>query len=159
MNQALFGTTRARLNQSCPQSLVLRSLFRSPKPRMASSSTPTDGRWAPSGSSADPTVSHTVFTGPIIKSAQDDRSYRIIRLHNNLEAILVSDPSTDKAAASLNVGVGHLSDPDDRPGLAHFCEHLLFMVRWIYAATPLVALLTRRNRAPSNFRKRMNMAR
>lgn len=72
--------------------------------------------------------SYSVYQGEIVKSAQDDRSYRIIRLHNGLEAILVSDPKTDKAAASLNVGVGHLSDPDDRPGLAHFCEHLLFMV-------------------------------
>lgn len=22
---------------------------------------------------------------------------------------------------------GHLSDPDDFPGLAHFCEHMLFL--------------------------------
>ena len=23
--------------------------------------------------------------------------------------------------------VGHMSDPDDLPGLAHFCEHMLFL--------------------------------
>lgn len=70
-----------------------------------------------------------VFTRPVNQSVQDDRSYRLIKLENGLQALLISDPASDKAAASLNVGVGHLSDPDDRPGLAHFCEHLLFMVR------------------------------
>lgn len=38
-----------------------------------------------------------------------------------------SDPTTDKSAASLDVRVGHLSDPDKFPGLAHFLEHMLFM--------------------------------
>ena len=23
--------------------------------------------------------------------------------------------------------LGHMSDPDDLPGLAHFCEHMLFL--------------------------------
>jgi len=27
----------------------------------------------------------------------------------------------------MNVNVGHLSDPEGLQGLAHFCEHLLFM--------------------------------
>lgn len=48
-------------------------------------------------------------------------------LENGLEAIIVSDPKTDKAAAAMDVKVGHLSDPEDIPGLAHFCEHLMFM--------------------------------
>lgn len=69
-----------------------------------------------------------VFAREIVKSPNDvDRSYRLIRLSNGLSAMLVSDPTTDKAAASLSVGVGHLSDPDDLPGLAHFCEHMLFL--------------------------------
>ena len=33
----------------------------------------------------------------------------------------------DQAAAALNVRVGHFSDPDNIPGLAHFCEHMLFL--------------------------------
>ncbi|KAJ7217182.1 Metalloenzyme, LuxS/M16 peptidase-like protein [Mycena pura] len=68
-----------------------------------------------------------VFTKTLQKSAQDDRDYRVIRLENGLEATLVHDAKADKAAASLDVVVGHLRDPDDMPGLAHFCEHLLFM--------------------------------
>ncbi|KAJ7074118.1 Metalloenzyme, LuxS/M16 peptidase-like protein [Mycena amicta] len=69
----------------------------------------------------------SVFNKPLQKSAQDDRDYRLIRLENGLQAILVHDAKADKAAASLDVAVGHLHDPDDMPGLAHFCEHLLFM--------------------------------
>nr|GAT43337.1 insulin-degrading enzyme [Mycena chlorophos]GAT43339.1 insulin-degrading enzyme [Mycena chlorophos] len=69
----------------------------------------------------------SVFTKEIVKSAQDDRDYRLIRLENGLQAMLVHDSKADKAAASLDVAVGHLHDPDDMPGLAHFCEHLLFM--------------------------------
>lgn len=61
------------------------------------------------------------------KPALDDRSYRVIRLPNKLEALLVHDPDTDKASASVNVNVGNFSDDDDMPGMAHAVEHLLFM--------------------------------
>ena len=37
------------------------------------------------------------------------------------------DPDTEKAAAALEVHAGHFSDPDERPGLAHFCEHMCFL--------------------------------
>ncbi|XP_077297928.1 insulin-degrading enzyme-like [Arctopsyche grandis] len=63
----------------------------------------------------------------IIKSSGDKREYRGIQLKNRLKVLLVSDPTTDKSAAALNVNVGHLSDPDSVPGLAHFCEHMLFL--------------------------------
>ncbi len=59
--------------------------------------------------------------------AVDDRSYRVIRLPNRLEALLVHDPDTDKASASVNVNVGSFSDKDDMPGTAHAVEHFLFM--------------------------------
>jgi insulysin len=52
-----------------------------------------------------------VWQSPLRKSELDERAYRMIRLENGLEALLVSDPTTDKAAASLCVRVGHLSDP------------------------------------------------
>ncbi|KAI1096322.1 ubiquitin carboxyl-terminal hydrolase-like protein [Rostrohypoxylon terebratum] len=57
----------------------------------------------------------------------DDRTYRVIRLPNQLEALLVHDPDTDKASAALDVNVGNFSDEDDMPGMAHAVEHLLFM--------------------------------
>ena len=42
-------------------------------------------------------------------------------------ALLVSDPRADKAAAALDVHVGAGADPESRPGLAHFTEHMLFL--------------------------------
>lgn len=61
------------------------------------------------------------------KPSVDNRTYRVIRLPNQLEALLVHDPDTDKASASVNVNVGNFSDDDDMPGMAHAVEHLLFM--------------------------------
>lgn len=57
----------------------------------------------------------------------DDRSYRVIRLSNQLEVLLVHDAETDKASAAMDVNVGSFSDEDDMPGMAHAVEHLLFM--------------------------------
>ncbi|GMY19418.1 insulin-degrading enzyme-like 1 peroxisomal [Fagus crenata] len=77
-------------------------------------------------------LSHYLRAGPreeveeIVKARSDKREYRRIRLNNSLEALLISDPDTDKCAASMNVSVGSFSDPDDLQGLAHFLEHMLF---------------------------------
>ncbi|KAK4701450.1 insulysin, partial [Phenoliferia sp. Uapishka_3] len=76
---------------------------------------------------SDNLPAYAVFGGEIEKSPNDDRAYRLILLPNGMEALIISDPSTDKASAALDVKVGHLSDPEDIPGLAHFCEHLMFM--------------------------------
>jgi insulysin len=54
----------------------------------------------------------------------DDRTYRVIRLPNQLEALLVHDPDTDKASAALDVNVGNFSDEDHMPGMAHAVEHV-----------------------------------
>lgn len=62
----------------------------------------------PSNGSIPP---YAAFIKPIQKSPQDDRDYRIIRLENGLSATIVHDPTADKAAASLDVAVGHLYDP------------------------------------------------
>ncbi|KAI9226187.1 MAG: Metalloenzyme, LuxS/M16 peptidase-like protein, partial [Piptocephalis tieghemiana] len=60
-------------------------------------------------------------------SANDNRHYRYIQLPNKLRALLISDPDTDNAAAALDVRVGSLFDPPKLEGLAHFCEHMLFL--------------------------------
>jgi secreted Zn-dependent insulinase-like peptidase len=44
-----------------------------------------------------------------------------------MRVLLVSDPQTDKAAASLHVRAGSGNDPRARQGLAHFLEHMLFL--------------------------------
>lgn len=70
----------------------------------------------------------------IAKSLNDDRQFRYLELSNELNTLLVNDPTTDQSAASMYVGVGSLNDPDDPNhkgmkfnGLAHFCEHMLFL--------------------------------
>ena len=63
----------------------------------------------------------------IEKSPNDTREYRQLRLDNGLTVTLIHDPDTDVAAASMDVAVGAGSDPSDRPGLAHFLEHMLFL--------------------------------
>jgi insulysin len=57
----------------------------------------------------------------------DNRSYRVIKLPNQLEVLLIHDAETDKASAAMDVNVGNFSDPPDLPGLAHCVEHMLFM--------------------------------
>jgi insulysin len=61
------------------------------------------------------------------KPELDERSYRWLALHNKLEVLLISDSQADKAAAAMDVAVGHASDPEELPGLAHFLEHMLFL--------------------------------
>ncbi|QSL66081.1 hypothetical protein MERGE_003219 [Pneumocystis wakefieldiae] len=68
-------------------------------------------------------VVETDFEKPIL----DDSEYRDILLPNGLEVMLISDPSTDVAASSVSVDAGSRNDPKNLPGLAHLCEHLLFM--------------------------------
>merc|ERR1712013_956940 len=63
----------------------------------------------------------------IAKSEEDKRCYRGLELNNGLKVLLISDPTTDKSSAALDVHIGHMSDPVHLPGLAHFCEHMLFL--------------------------------
>ncbi|KAJ4178578.1 metalloprotease [Fusarium falciforme] len=69
----------------------------------------------------------TLLTNSLEKPPLDDRDYRVIRLDNELEALLAHDPETDKASAALDVSVGSFSDETDMPGMAHAVEHLSFM--------------------------------
>jgi Secreted/periplasmic Zn-dependent peptidases, insulinase-like len=65
----------------------------------------------------------TLITEQLETPSLDDRSYRVIMLPNQLEALLVHDPKTDKASAAMDVNVGSYSDEDDMPGTAHAVEH------------------------------------
>ncbi|EJD07223.1 uncharacterized protein FOMMEDRAFT_164257 [Fomitiporia mediterranea MF3/22] len=73
-----------------------------------------------------------LYTAQIQKSPEDDREYRVIRLGNGLEAVVVRDGDAIAPVASLNIATGHFRDPlmgywysqEDMPGLAHLCENL-----------------------------------
>ncbi|WP_207061996.1 insulinase family protein [Motiliproteus sp. SC1-56] len=63
----------------------------------------------------------------IVQSPNDPRVYEAFVLDNGLKAMVISNPEADKAAVSLDVGVGSGDDPETYPGLAHFLEHMLFL--------------------------------
>jgi secreted Zn-dependent insulinase-like peptidase len=79
-----------------------------------------------SAETATEAVGTTAFITPR-KSPNDRRDYRYLTLDNQLKVLLVSDPETDKSAAALSVYRGSFHEPDSRPGLAHFLEHMLFI--------------------------------
>ncbi|KTW26034.1 hypothetical protein T552_03303 [Pneumocystis carinii B80] len=68
-----------------------------------------------------------LISDKIKKPDTDPSSYKLIELTNRLRVLLISNPDTLRSGAALDVKVGHYSDPDGIPGVAHFCEHLLFM--------------------------------
>lgn len=61
------------------------------------------------------------------KGEIDHREYRYLTLENGLRVLLVSDPEAQKAAAAMDVHIGHNQNPPHRQGLAHFLEHMLFL--------------------------------
>ncbi|MDG1164712.1 MAG: insulinase family protein [Porticoccaceae bacterium] len=63
----------------------------------------------------------------VIKSPNDDRQYRHIKLANEMDVLLISDSQAETSAASLDVYVGSYQNPKDREGLVHFLEHMLFL--------------------------------
>lgn len=81
-------------------------------------------------------LSTTAFCHEVVDDKSDlvidtpalaERTTRKIRLDNGLEALLISDPDATESGAALAVNVGSWEDPADRPGMAHFVEHLLFL--------------------------------
>lgn len=63
----------------------------------------------------------------IEKSPSDLRQYEYLELDNKLKVVVVSDKSAEKSAATLAVLAGSFDEPADKPGLAHFLEHMIIM--------------------------------
>ena len=57
----------------------------------------------------------------------DQSESRTLILDNGLKVYLLSDPKFNMSAASMAVEVGSLENPQDREGIAHFLEHMLFL--------------------------------
>lgn len=55
------------------------------------------------------------------------RDTKTLALENGIEVLLISDPEVHRSAAALAVGVGHIHDPEEKMGLAHYLEHMLFL--------------------------------
>ncbi|MCJ8318788.1 MAG: insulinase family protein [Colwellia sp.] len=63
----------------------------------------------------------------IIQSEYDTNSYHSFTLANQLEVLVISDPSAKVAAVSLMVDVGYRSAPKNFLGLPHLLEHAVFL--------------------------------
>lgn len=75
------------------------------------------------GLSATATATPTATGVEIVKPERDERSYRYLVLPNGLAVVVVSDPLTETAAASMLIRCGHMQDPEELAGMAHFHEH------------------------------------
>ncbi|PHM39898.1 zinc protease [Xenorhabdus mauleonii] len=63
----------------------------------------------------------------INKSARDPRQYKVIQLQNDMTVLLVSDEKAVKSLAAVALPVGHMENPDNQLGLAHYLEHMVLM--------------------------------
>ena len=59
----------------------------------------------------DGVPSYHVYTIPIVKSQRDNNEYRMIRLGNGLESIIIHDESVEKSVMNLRVSAGYFQDP------------------------------------------------
>ena len=57
----------------------------------------------------------------------DKNKLKFGRLPNKLKYLLVRDENAKQASACCFVKSGSLNDPKGFQGLAHFCEHMLFL--------------------------------
>ena len=64
---------------------------------------------------------------PLLTPDLQERQTAKIELANGLQILVISDPGADQSAAVVSVGSGSWCDPAEYPGMAHFCEHMLFM--------------------------------
>ncbi len=83
-------------------------------------------------------------------SLADDRQTRILTLPNGLDVLLEYDPEVHRSAASLAVGTGHLYDPKEKFGLAHYLEHMLFLGTKKYPAVDAYKKYLNENSGGSN---------
>lgn len=68
-----------------------------------------------------------IINASIKQSPNDKREYQVIKLSNQLEVLLISDPDLENSAASISVAVGSKNNPASQLGLAHYLEHMLFL--------------------------------
>jgi len=61
------------------------------------------------------------------KPKADRRIYQHLVLPNGLEVINIQDNQSTQMAFAMAVRAGSFDNPVELPGLAHFCEHMLFL--------------------------------
>lgn len=66
-------------------------------------------------------------TVPIIVPKSSRATYTGYVLANGVKCVVAQDSNAKVPAAAMSIRAGQLNDPAELPGLAHFCEHMLFM--------------------------------
>ena len=65
------------------------------------------------------------------QSPHDKNAYDLFKLTNGITCLLIDDRNSGKEAGmcscAIAVNAGSFNDPPNRPGLAHFLEHMIFM--------------------------------
>lgn len=92
----------------------------------------------------------TAAVPPRQAAPNDASAYRRFVLPNGMKVLLLSDPKLNVSSASVAVGVGNLSDPPDRLGLAHYLEHMLFLGTEKYPSVEAYGEYLQRNGGYSN---------
>lgn len=72
-------------------------------------------------------IQQDVTEETVEKSPNDPKEYRYLLMPNGLKVLLISDQKALETAAAMDVYVGGMQDPENRQGLAHFVEHMLFL--------------------------------
>ncbi|KAG5497184.1 hypothetical protein GH5_01726 [Leishmania sp. Ghana 2012 LV757] len=67
-------------------------------------------------------VAQHIITPAVIRA-----KYSGYVLRNGVKCVIVQDGNAKMPAAAMCIHAGQLNDPVELPGLAHFCEHMLFM--------------------------------
>lgn len=63
----------------------------------------------------------------LVQSKIDTSEYYHYVLANKILVLIIKNVLFKKSSCALSVGAGSYGDPDDRLGLAHFLEHMVFM--------------------------------
>lgn len=61
------------------------------------------------------------------KPASDKRLYQSAELSNGMKVLNIQDEASRTSAFAVAVQAASYDNPDEFPGLAHFCEHMLFL--------------------------------
>lgn len=104
----------------------------------------------PVAAASTPTAIDLAAVPPRQAAPNDASAYRRLTLPNGMKVLLLSDPKLNVASASVAVGVGSLSDPPERQGLAHYLEHMLFLGTEKYPAVEEFGEYLQRNGGYSN---------
>jgi secreted Zn-dependent insulinase-like peptidase len=61
------------------------------------------------------------------KAKGDAREYQMVKLSNGVQVLAIQDKTAQQAAFSVAVTAGQFYDPPEFLGLAHLCEHAVFL--------------------------------